>query len=539
MSDIEIKINNGQGITQAIKKQIENENGSIINNNLSVWQKVMECVKGDEKGKECYSGNDNTEQLNNKNNWKNNFIVKTGDILKLTQTTWNKIVELLTGKTTSNHSETKPQEESTKTPEEKTTMPESQPEIEQKEQKAETQPEIEQKVQKAETPSKEEVEVAVEEVAVEEENTSEVEDKTLLTKEQFLGNEKGLGFRLNKINNLTKKQKEIILQKGEELFDKLDANKNEKLQESEINENASDLSKFYEYANQVIKKEMSVKKFNEKFDEEILNKTSITTNDNKEEPIVKNTGDNQETQEEVTEVTTTVVTDNGTSTDSQNLSTDEVSQEVVGEKSSLDNTTGGIVAVKDKDGNSYSINFNEKTITKYDSNNNLLERREMTNDEKNMSSENLINKLSNESTSIKDHKKASQISDENFTIEDNIEKSKPENNTTTWEPVQDENKNILTFVNKSAKYQLENGQYEVRGYRSHELSNAMTMAEYSMRLLSRQKATYLEYKKLPEENLTKEQNELIKSFESKLNLMELEINDQGEFQNKKDSQYVE
>ena len=104
---VDIHITQGQGITQAIKQQIEASGQKITNNDLSIWQQVMTEVKtaqqtAQQSGQQIYSGGDNVEQLNNKNNWKTDFKVAAGQVVQIAADVWNKIVQLLTGKAPEN-----------------------------------------------------------------------------------------------------------------------------------------------------------------------------------------------------------------------------------------------------------------------------------------------------------------------------------------------------------------------------------------------------------------------------------------------------
>ncbi len=96
---VDISIQSGQGITQAIKAKIEGSGQKISNNDLSVWQDVMREVKtAQESGSQIYSGGNDVDQLNNKQNWKTDFKVAAGQVIQLAENVWNRIVELLTGK---------------------------------------------------------------------------------------------------------------------------------------------------------------------------------------------------------------------------------------------------------------------------------------------------------------------------------------------------------------------------------------------------------------------------------------------------------
>lgn len=101
---MQIKIGQGQGITQAIKAQIQADGGRITNNNLSIWQQVMTEVKTandvrDEGKKTFYTGGDDVSKIGDNNTWHTDFITYTGQVIELASNVWNKIVQLLTGKT--------------------------------------------------------------------------------------------------------------------------------------------------------------------------------------------------------------------------------------------------------------------------------------------------------------------------------------------------------------------------------------------------------------------------------------------------------
>ncbi len=102
---VQINVGSTNGITYAIKAEIEKRGEKITNNNLSIWQSVMSEIKSSQNTtKNLYTGGDDIDNLNNKKNWKSDFQVNKNQIMELAEESWNKIVNLLTGKTT----ETKP-----------------------------------------------------------------------------------------------------------------------------------------------------------------------------------------------------------------------------------------------------------------------------------------------------------------------------------------------------------------------------------------------------------------------------------------------
>lgn len=119
---VSINIGNGQGITYAIRDAIGAKN--IKNKDLTSWQKVMSEVNNaqnkinqhnesnpDNKEKSIFTGGNNVNEIGDKTKYHKNFVVQQGTI-EIDDSTWNKIVQILTGKA----SETKPQEEPQKPP---------------------------------------------------------------------------------------------------------------------------------------------------------------------------------------------------------------------------------------------------------------------------------------------------------------------------------------------------------------------------------------------------------------------------------------
>lgn len=119
---VSINIGAGQGITQAIRDAIGAKN--IKNKDLSSWQKVMAEVNNaqnkidqhnasnpNDKHKSIFTGGNNVNEIGDKTKYTKNFVVQQGTI-EIDDSTWNKIVNLLTGKTP----EAKPTEDSQKPP---------------------------------------------------------------------------------------------------------------------------------------------------------------------------------------------------------------------------------------------------------------------------------------------------------------------------------------------------------------------------------------------------------------------------------------
>lgn len=119
---VSINIGAGQGVTQAIRDAIGAKN--IKNKDLSSWQKVMAEVNNaqnkidqhnasnpNDKQKSIFTGGNNVNEIGDKTKYTKNFVVQQGTI-EIDDSTWNKIVNLLTGKTP----EAKPTEDSQKPP---------------------------------------------------------------------------------------------------------------------------------------------------------------------------------------------------------------------------------------------------------------------------------------------------------------------------------------------------------------------------------------------------------------------------------------
>lgn len=119
---VSINIGAGQGVTQAIRDAIGAKN--IKNKDLSSWQKVMAEVNNaqnkieqhnasnpNDKQKSIFTGGNNVNEIGDKTKYTKNFVVQQGTI-EIDDSTWNKIVNLLTGKTP----EAKPTEDPKKPP---------------------------------------------------------------------------------------------------------------------------------------------------------------------------------------------------------------------------------------------------------------------------------------------------------------------------------------------------------------------------------------------------------------------------------------
>lgn len=117
---VSINIGAGQGVTQAIATKLGLSKDDLKKINLSTWQNVMTEVNNaqnridahnaanpNDKQQSIFSGGRDVSTINQKSNWKNNFVVQQGTV-EIDDSAWNKIVQLLTGKTPA----TKPNENS-------------------------------------------------------------------------------------------------------------------------------------------------------------------------------------------------------------------------------------------------------------------------------------------------------------------------------------------------------------------------------------------------------------------------------------------
>ncbi len=93
---MDIRIEDGEGISQAIKRTLIRECGVAANNanfdKASIWMQVMNAIHADEAGN-TISHNGNTQSIGSKwDDLKKNVIVHADDMIKIADTTWNKIL---------------------------------------------------------------------------------------------------------------------------------------------------------------------------------------------------------------------------------------------------------------------------------------------------------------------------------------------------------------------------------------------------------------------------------------------------------------
>lgn len=107
---VSINIGAGQGITQAIATKLGIKGQDLKKISLSTWQNVMTEVNNaqsqidkhnaanpSDKQKSIFTGGRDVNTINQKSAWQNNFFVQQGSV-EINESSWNKIVQLLTGK---------------------------------------------------------------------------------------------------------------------------------------------------------------------------------------------------------------------------------------------------------------------------------------------------------------------------------------------------------------------------------------------------------------------------------------------------------
>lgn len=107
---VSINIGAGQGITQAIATKLGIKGQDLKKISLSTWQNVMTEVNNaqsqidkhnaanpSDKQKSIFTGGRDVNTINQKSAWQNNFVVQQGSV-EINESSWNKIVQLLTGK---------------------------------------------------------------------------------------------------------------------------------------------------------------------------------------------------------------------------------------------------------------------------------------------------------------------------------------------------------------------------------------------------------------------------------------------------------
>ena len=107
---VSINIGAGQGVTQAIASKLGLSKDDLKKINLSTWQNVMTEVSNaqsqidkhnasnnGDKQKSIFTGGRDVKTINQQSNWKSNFVVQQGTV-EINDSTWNKIVQMLTGK---------------------------------------------------------------------------------------------------------------------------------------------------------------------------------------------------------------------------------------------------------------------------------------------------------------------------------------------------------------------------------------------------------------------------------------------------------
>lgn len=107
---VSINIGAGQGMTQAIATKLGLTKDDLKKINLSTWQSVMTEVNNAQsqidnhnasnssnKQKSIFTGGKDVNVINQQSSWQSNFVVQQGSV-EIDDSSWNKIVQLLTGK---------------------------------------------------------------------------------------------------------------------------------------------------------------------------------------------------------------------------------------------------------------------------------------------------------------------------------------------------------------------------------------------------------------------------------------------------------
>lgn len=117
---VSINISSGQGMTQAIASKLGLSKDDCKKINLATWQNVMSEVNNaqsridqhnsanpSDKQKSIFTGGNNVNEIGDKTKYHKNFVVQQGAV-EIDDSAWNKIVQLLTGKTPEPAPEPKP-----------------------------------------------------------------------------------------------------------------------------------------------------------------------------------------------------------------------------------------------------------------------------------------------------------------------------------------------------------------------------------------------------------------------------------------------
>ena len=76
------------GITGAIKQRLLEENISVKNFDISIWQEIMDTIKDDENLRKVYTGSTNLKD-------KNAFFVAKGSTVNISDDLWNKVLNII------------------------------------------------------------------------------------------------------------------------------------------------------------------------------------------------------------------------------------------------------------------------------------------------------------------------------------------------------------------------------------------------------------------------------------------------------------
>lgn len=136
---VDIQVKKSQGLTQAVATKLGLTKEECKNIDLSVWQQVVQEIDKEQQGinehnranpnnpqESIFSGGNDVSTINQKQNWKSNFIIHEGSF-SLSEDSWGRISGLL-GKPIEKPPEEKPEEKPEVKPEKPETKPEEKPE---------------------------------------------------------------------------------------------------------------------------------------------------------------------------------------------------------------------------------------------------------------------------------------------------------------------------------------------------------------------------------------------------------------------------
>lgn len=100
----EIKVNTGQGVTQAIASNLGMSGTDVKKVKLSVWQEVMKLVDQNntqqvqQNKSPTFTGTNDVNKIGDKSSYKSNFLAHPNQVMQIDDSIMGKIKQLLTGK---------------------------------------------------------------------------------------------------------------------------------------------------------------------------------------------------------------------------------------------------------------------------------------------------------------------------------------------------------------------------------------------------------------------------------------------------------